>query len=78
MYNPLKIDYAFFVAKYDFINSVEDYDIPGTAFQSKEKKKLNINLKTPEKPGKYKILFSIKNSVFAGNFASAFYTVEVE
>lgn len=78
LYNELKIDYAFFVAKYDYINSSEDYTIEGTTFNAKDKKILQINLKTPEKPGKYKILFSIKNGMLPGNFASAFYPVTVE
>lgn len=78
LHNTLKIDYAFFLAKYDFINSTEDYIIEDTVWKAKEKKLLKVNLKTPEKPGKYKILFSIKNGMLSGNFASTFYPVRVE
>ena len=78
IYDPLKVDYAFFVAKYDFINSSEDYDIPGNVFHAKEKKTINVHLQAPENPGKYKILFSIKNGMLPGNFASAFFHVTVE
>lgn len=78
LYNPLQVDYAFFIAKYDYINSTEDYVIPGMTFQANEKKQIHIQLKTPENPGKYKILFSIKNGILPGNFASAFYPVKVE
>ncbi|WP_346237110.1 ArnT family glycosyltransferase [Niabella insulamsoli] len=78
IYNPLSIDYAFFIAKSDFINAEETYPLPKKMIQASETLSIPIQLKAPEQPGTYKLLFSIKNESFAGNFASAFFTVKIE
>lgn len=78
LYNPLEIDYAFFVAKSDFINAEESYPIAAGTIPPRQQTTYALTLKAPQKPGSYKLLFSIKNRSFAGNFASAFYTVKIE
>src|SRR5690606_11248889 len=77
-FNPLEIDYAFFIAKSHYINSDESYKITTTQFGPGENQTRLINLKAPGKPGVYKLLFSLKNRHLQGNFASPFYTVRVE
>ena len=74
----LEIDYAFFVAKYDFINSNEKFFLPDSIMAPGYKKKLNIPVQTPATPGKYKLLFSITNGKLEGNFASPFYNVVID
>jgi len=78
LYNDLEVDYAFFVGKSDFINSTESYKVEGPVIAGRQKSNMRIHLKTPDKPGKYKLLFSLKNRHLQGNFASPFYTVEVK
>lgn len=78
IYNKMAVDYAFFVAKYDYVNSTASYDLEGNQFAPHEKRRIKVRIQTPEKPGKYKILFSIKCEPFSGNFASAFYHVTVQ
>lgn len=78
LYNDLEVDYAFFVGKSDFINSTESYKVEGPIIAGRQKSNMRIHLKTPDQPGKYKLLFSLKNRHLQGNFASPFYTVEVK
>lgn len=77
-YNNVAVDYAFFVAKYDFVNSVTSYKLDSNLIKPYEKKFMNIQLQAPINSGKYKLLFSIKSEPFVGNFASSFYQVVVE
>lgn len=77
VFNNLEVDYAFFRAKSDYINSTETYKITSEILGPYQKQTLNINLRTPDAPGRYKLLFSIKNGNLHGNFASPFYLVEI-
>lgn len=78
IYDSLAIDYAFFIARSEFINAAESYPINKKTFDPGEKTRYTIQLQAPETPGTYKLLFSIKNGLIQGNFASQFYTVTVE
>lgn len=78
VYNDLSIDYAFFAAKSDFINATESYKIHAAIIEPRQTITLPVQLKIPDTPGRFKLLFSIKNGHLQGNFASAFYTVEVQ
>jgi len=74
----LKIDYAFFRAKYDFINSPSSYNLPNTILASGYTKRIRIPITAPDESGAYRILFSFVNGILQGNFASDFYQVSVE
>ena len=73
----LKIDYAFFIAKFKFINSTASFNMPDTILPPGYKKRIRLPLTAPVEPGKYKILFSIVNGILPGNFASDFYDAGV-
>ncbi|MFV0605216.1 MAG: glycosyltransferase family 39 protein [Niabella sp.] len=73
----VKIDYAFFIAKFEFINSKESYLLPDTVIPPGYTKKLQVQITAPYEPGDYKILFSFANGILPGNFASDFYDVEI-
>ncbi len=78
IYDSLAMDYAFFIAKSEFINATDSKIINRKSFEPYEKVSYTISIRSPDTPGTYKLLFSIKNGFIEGNFASAFYTIVVE
>ncbi|SDE28339.1 ArnT family glycosyltransferase [Niabella drilacis] len=73
----LRADYAFLVEKYNFINSDSNFALPLKTLQPGESIRLNIPVKAPQQPGKYRLLFSFVNDFIPGNFASNFYQITV-
>ncbi|AHF18037.1 ArnT family glycosyltransferase [Niabella soli] len=74
----LFIDYAFFIEKYNFINSDQHFIIPHKSLAPGASMRIRIPVTTPEKPGAYRLLFSIVNGFIPGNFASNFYVIKVK
>ncbi|WP_018628240.1 ArnT family glycosyltransferase [Niabella aurantiaca] len=73
----LRLDYAFLIEKYRFINSDSSFALPQKTLQPGASIRLSIPVKAPQKPGKYRLLFSFTNDFIPGNFASNFYAVDV-
>ncbi|ANH83640.1 4-amino-4-deoxy-L-arabinose transferase [Niabella ginsenosidivorans] len=73
----LSIDYAFLIEKYNFINSDTRFPLPRKTLAPGDSAVIKIPVKAPEKPGKYRLLFSVVNGFIPGNFASNFYGVQV-
>ncbi len=73
----LKIDYAFFISKFNFINSTVSFKMPDEILPPGYKKRIRIPITTPAASDDYKILFSVVNGFLPGNFAGDFYEVEV-
>lgn len=76
--NDLKMDYAFFISKFNFINSTTAFNIPDPVLQPGYKKRISLSVTAPAEADDYKILFSIVNGILPGNFASDFYDVKVQ
>ena len=74
----LKIDYAFFISKFNFINSTARFNLPDQLLAPGYKKRIRIPITAPVESDKYKILFSFVNGIIDGNFASDFYNTEVD
>jgi len=73
----LRLDYAFLIEKYNFINADSSFSLPQRTLQPGESIELSIPVKAPQQPGKYRLLFSFVNDFIPGNFASNFYQVDV-
>lgn len=73
----LSIDYAFLIEKYHYINADRHFPIPRKTLGPGESMVMSIPVKAPEKPGKYRLLFSLVNGFIPGNFASNFYEIQV-
>ena len=76
--NKLFINYSFIKTRKEYVVSEDLYPITGTVLFPDLKKQIAISLKLPQEKGKYKLILSIVQTPFAGNFASPFYEVEVE
>ncbi|MGJ7031815.1 ArnT family glycosyltransferase [Niabella hirudinis] len=75
--SKLRIDYAFLIEKYNFINSDSSFALPPKTLRPGESIQLSIPVKAPQQPGKYRLLFSFVNDFIPGNFASNFYQIKV-
>ena len=73
----IKLDYAFFPAKFKFINSKVSCQLPDTVLPAGYKKQLSLPVTAPGYAAEYKLLFSFVNGLLPGNFASDFYDVKV-
>ncbi|MCF3111476.1 glycosyltransferase family 39 protein [Niabella sp. CC-SYL272] len=73
----LRVDYAFLIEKYNFINSDSSFALPPRTLQPGESLQLSILVKAPQQGGKYRLLFSFVNDYITGNFASNFYEIKV-
>lgn len=73
----LKVDYAFFISKFNFINSTNAFILPDAVLEPGYKKRISLPLTAPPVADDYKILFSIVNGILPGNFASDFYNIKV-
>lgn len=73
----LKLDYAFFISKFNFINSTASFNLPDETMPAGYKKSIKIPITAPLQPDHYKVLFSVVNGFLPGNFASDFYDAEV-
>lgn len=73
----LRLDYAFLIEKYNFINADTSFALPPRTLQPGESMPLSILVKAPQQGGKYRLLFSFVNDFITGNFASNFYEVTV-
>ncbi|MBZ4188405.1 glycosyltransferase family 39 protein [Niabella beijingensis] len=73
----LRLDYAFLIEKYRYINSDSALALPLQQLAPGAAIQLTIPVKAPEQPGKYRLLFSILNDFIPGNFASNFYNITV-
>jgi len=75
--NGLFLNYTFFKSKNEFKTSANIYLsdkelIPGY------KKRIQLQLNLPEKPGKYRLIFSFDQPMLGPTFASPFYELEIE
>jgi hypothetical protein len=76
--NKLLINYSFIKTRKAFYVSEETYPVTETVLVPGFKKQMSISLQAPKEKGNYKLIFSIVQDPFAGNFASPFYEIEVE
>ncbi len=75
----MRLDYAFFVAKNQFTNATASYLLPDTLLAPGYNKLIKIPVTAPADHNAYKrVLFSIINGNFQGNFASDFYPIIVK
>lgn len=73
----LRIDYAFFSTKINYINSEDRFVLPDKIIPPDYKTTVTILVKAPRKIGEYRFLLSIVNGHLEGNFASPFYKIEI-
>lgn len=76
--NKLMIYYTFLKTRKNFFVSDETYLITRKELIQGFKEQMPITIQLPKEKGKYKLIISIVQNPFAGNFASPFYDFEVE
>jgi hypothetical protein len=75
--NNLFLNYTFFKSKSDS-KTCENIPLAEKLLPSGYKKNLELTLKLPAEPGKYKLIFSFDQPMLGPTFASPFYEVEVK
>ncbi|MGZ5190497.1 MAG: hypothetical protein ACXWCZ_05720, partial [Flavisolibacter sp.] len=76
--NKLFINYTFIKTRKEYFVSKEDYAITEAELIPDFKKQIPIGITLPKEKGNYKLIVSIVQNPFAGNFASPFYEIDVE